>query len=115
MATNPEQTTEEVVTTKEQKQALKQEEKERKAQEKAQEKERLAKAKAKAKKEKGPNKLVKKFKEMFSELKKVSWPNFKTVVKATGVIIAVVLVFTVALFGIETVLGLLYNLFTKNL
>ena len=52
---------------------------------------------------------------MGSELKKVTWPNFKTVVKSTGVIIAVVLVFTVVLFGIETVLGLLFDLFTKNL
>ncbi len=111
MESNQEQTTEKTLTSKEQKQALKQAEKERKAQEK----EKAKKQKAKAKKEKGPNKLGKKFKEMGSELKKVSWPSFKTVVKSTGVIIAVVLTFTVVLFGIETVLGLLYNMFTKNL
>jgi len=111
MENNQEQTTEKTLTPKEQKLALKQAEKERKAAEKA----KADKAKAKAKKEKGPNKMVKKFKEMGSELKKVTWPSFKTVVKSTGVIIAVVLVFTVALFGIETVLGLLFNLFTKNL
>ena len=51
----------------------------------------------------------------WAELKKVTWPSFKTVVKSTGVIIAVVLVFTVALFGIETLLGLLFDLFTKSL
>ena len=56
-----------------------------------------------------------KIKETWSELKKVTWPSFKTVVKSTGVIIAVVLVFTVALFGIDTVLGLIFKAFTKSL
>ncbi len=111
MENNQELTTEKTLTSKEQKQALKQAEKERKAQEK----EKLKKKKAKAKKEKGPNKLVKKTKELGSELKKVTWPSFKTVVKSTGVIIAVVLVFTVALFGIDTVLGLIFKAFTKSL
>lgn len=115
MANNQEQTTEKALSEKEQKRALKQAEKEQKLAEKNAAKEKAKKQKEKAKKEKGPNKLVKKFKEMNSELKKVTWPSFKTVVKSTGVIIAVVLVFTVALFGIETVLGLLFNLFTKNL
>ena len=109
------QTTEKALSEKEQKRALKQAEKEQKLAQKEADKEKVKKAKAKAKKEKGPNKLIKKFKETSSELKKVTWPSFKTVVKSTGTIIAIVLVFTVVLFGIETVLGLLYNLFTKNL
>ena len=111
MENNQGQTTEKTLTPKEQKLAEKQALQAKKAEEKA----KKQKAKAKAKKEKGPNKLIKKAKEMGSELKKVTWPSFKTVVKSTGVIIAVVLVFTVALFGIETLLGLLFDLFTKNL
>ncbi|MBP5307521.1 MAG: preprotein translocase subunit SecE [Clostridia bacterium] len=38
-----------------------------------------------------------KIKEVFSELKKVTWPTFGKVVKQTGVVIAVVLVFLVAI------------------
>ena len=64
----------------------------------------------KAKKEKKPG-LFKKLKEAWSELKKVTWPTFSNVVKKTGVVILVVLIFTVVLFGIDYLLGLLYNLF----
>lgn len=66
------------------------------------------------KKEKKPG-LGKRLKETVSELKKVSWPSFGTVVKKTGIVLAVVLFFTVVLFGFDYVLGLLYNLFTSNL
>ena len=38
-----------------------------------------------------------KIKEVFSELKKVTWPSFGKVVKQTGVVIAVVLVFLIAI------------------
>jgi len=64
----------------------------------------------KVKKEKKPG-LFKKLKEAWSELKKVTWPTFANVVKKTGVVILVVLMFTVVLFGIDYLLGLLYNLF----
>ena len=57
--------------------------------------------------------LGKKVKEIFSELKKVSWPSFKSVVKNTGVVIVVVLVFTVVLFGIDRGLAALYNLIPR--
>ncbi len=69
-----------------------------------------AKAKNKKKEKKGPNKIVTKTKETWSELKKVSWPSFKTVLKNTGVVITVVVVFTLVLFGIDSLLSLLYNL-----
>lgn len=69
-----------------------------------------AKAKNKKKEKKGPNKLVTKAKETWSELKKVSWPSFKTVVKNTGVVISVVVVFTLVLFGIDRLLSFLYTL-----
>lgn len=46
------------------------------------------------------------FKEAFSELKKVSWPNFKTVLKNTLVVLGVVAVFLVVLLGFDLLLGL---------
>lgn len=42
-------------------------------------------------------KLGRKFKEMFSELKQVSWPTLPKVIKQTGVVILVVLVFLVCI------------------
>lgn len=52
-----------------------------------------------------------KCKEVFSELKKVTWPSFGKVVKQTGVVIAVVAVFLVAItlmdWGLSAVLNLL--------
>lgn len=87
---------------------------ENKKQEKVQDKNKNDKnKKQKGKKEKGPNVVVKKSKETFSELKKVSWPSFKTVVKNTGVVIVVVLLFTVVLFGIDRGLAALYNLIPR--
>ncbi len=62
--------------------------------------ERPAKADRPAKKDKDkkPNIFVRmgrKLKETFMELKNVSWPSFGKALKATGVVIVVVLVFTV--------------------
>lgn len=72
------------------------------------------KSKTSAKK---PNVFVRmgrKCKEVFSELKKVTWPSFGKVVKSTGVVIAVVLsflvVFTAINFGLNELLGLITNL-----
>ena len=52
-----------------------------------------------------------KIKEVFSELKKVTWPSFGKVVKQTGVVIAVVAIFLVAItlmdLGLTAVLDLL--------
>lgn len=59
---------------------------------------------------KGPNKLVTKTKETVSELKKVSWPSFKTVCKNTGIVISVVVICALVLFGIDRLLGFLYTL-----
>ena len=38
---------------------------------------------------------------MWSELKKVTWPGFSKVVKQTGIVLGVVLVFLVVLTGID--------------
>lgn len=72
------------------------------------------KAKAKDKK---PNIFVRmgrKLKETFSELKRVTWPTFGQAVKATGVVIVVVLIFTVLVtgvnFGFSKLLELMTNL-----
>ncbi len=75
---------------------------------------KAGKAKQK-KKEKKPSKIAKKVRETNSELKKVTWPSFATVVKKTGVVIAVVIIFTVILFGIDRLLSLLFNWFTSSL
>ena len=48
-----------------------------------------------------PNKFVKSLKDTGNELKKVTWPGFKQVVKQTGIVLAVVLIFAVVLFGFE--------------
>lgn len=61
------------------------------------------------KKEKKSRGIGKFFKEMFSELKKVTWPTFGEVVKKTSIVIAVVLVFGVVLFGFDRLLSLLFN------
>ncbi len=66
---------------------------------------------------KKPNIFVRmgrKCKEVFSELKKVTWPSFGKVIKSTGVVIAVVLsflvVFTAVNFGLNELLGLITSL-----
>ena len=45
-----------------------------------------------------------------SELKKVTWPTFGEVVKKTGVVLAVVIIFAVVIFGIDALLGYLSGL-----
>lgn len=64
---------------------------------------------------KKPNIFVRfgrKMKEIFSELKRVTWPTFPKVVKATCVVLVVVLVFTVVVTGINQGLQALLNLVT---
>ena len=67
-----------------------------------------------SKKHKNKNSDKKSFKkrcsEIVSELKKVSWPSFKTVVKSTGVVIVVVVICAALLLGIENLFSLLYGL-----
>ena len=61
----------------------------------------VAKDKKKKDKVKKPNKVAKALKDTGNELKKVSWPGFKQVVKQTGIVLAFVLVFAVVLFGFD--------------
>ncbi|MBR5192312.1 MAG: preprotein translocase subunit SecE [Clostridia bacterium] len=43
-----------------------------------------------------------KIKDVFSELKKVNWPTFSKVVKQTGIVLAVVLLFLVIITAFDT-------------
>ena len=55
-------------------------------------------------KNKKPNVFVRmgrKLKETFSELKRVTWPTFGKALKATGVVIVIVLIFTVIVTGVN--------------
>ena len=61
----------------------------------------VAKNKKKKDKAKKPSKIAKSLKDTGNELKKVSWPGFKQVVKQTGIVLVFVLVFAVVLFGFE--------------
>lgn len=54
------------------------------------------------------------FVKSWSELKKVSWPSFKTVAKNTGIVLLVVLFFGVIIFGFDELIGLLLSLLNKG-
>ena len=67
-------------------------------------------------KQKNPNIFVRmgrKLKEVFSEIKKVTWPTFDKVVKQTGVVIGVVLLFFVVILLMDLGLGQLLTLLTS--
>lgn len=64
-----------------------------------------SKEKAKKSKVKKPNRVVKYFRELKSELKKVVWPSKKQVVNNTGVVLAVMILVGLFLTGIDTGLG----------
>ena len=66
-------------------------------------------------KNKKPNLFVRigrKLKEVFSEIKKVSWPSFSKVLKQTGVVIGVVVIFTIFIILVDLGLGELIKLLT---
>ena len=51
-----------------------------------------------------------KFKETFSELKRVTWPSFTTVLKTTGLVLVIVLVFLLIIAGVDALLNVLLGL-----
>ncbi|MCQ2399857.1 MAG: preprotein translocase subunit SecE [Clostridia bacterium] len=59
------------------------------------------------------SKIGKKMKEVFSEIKLVSWPTFGKVVKQTGVVLLVVIVFLVCIAVFDYPLTLLLKLLSK--
>ena len=70
------------------------------------------KKQSKSKKDNIFKKIGRKFKEVFSELKKVTWPDFKTVVKQTSVVLGVVVLFLVVITLMDFGLGELFKLVT---
>ncbi len=77
--------------------------------------------KDKPEKEKKPGifaRIGKWFKEMKSELKKVQWPSFRTVMKNTGVVIVCVIIVGVFIWGFDllasNVVGALLRLAGKG-
>ena len=51
-----------------------------------------------------------KIKEVFSELKRVTWPSFTTVLKTTGVVLVIVFVFLAVVTGVDARLRFLLKL-----
>lgn len=67
-------------------------------------------------KDKKPNifvRLGRKLKETFGELKRVTWPTFGQAVKATCVVLVIVLIFMVLVTGVNYGLRELLKLITK--
>ena len=54
------------------------------------------------------------FVKSWSELKKVTWPNFKTVLKNTGIVLLVVLFFSIIVFGCDYLFVGLLNLISTG-
>ena len=113
------ETTSVIMTPKE----LRKLEKERAKQAKRLQKEqaKVANEKSKEKKEKKPFFLVRFFKWMargivsvFSELKKVHWPTFKQVMKSTGIVLGIVILFGIILLGMWILFGLLHYLLVNG-
>ena len=76
----------------------------------------VEKKSAKKEKDKKPNIFVRigrKFKETFSELKRVTWPTFPQALKATGVVIVIVLIFLVVVTGVNYGFSELLKLLTE--
>lgn len=55
-----------------------------------------------------------KIKETFSELKRVTWPKFGTVVKTTGVVLVIVLAFLIVVTAVDFGLSELLKLLTST-
>ncbi len=54
------------------------------------------------------------FVKSWSELKKVTWPSFKTVLKNTGIVLLVVLFFAIIIFGFDSLFGWLIKLISPK-
>lgn len=110
-----------IMTPKELRKAEKARIKAEKLQKKEQKKAAAAKTKGKDDKEKKPFFLVRFFKwigrsigNMFSELRKVHWPTFKQVMKATGIVLGIVILFGLFLLGIWILFGLFHYLLVNG-
>ncbi|MCH5351402.1 MAG: preprotein translocase subunit SecE [Clostridiales bacterium] len=68
-----------------------------------------------AKKKKEPGKVRRWFKDFFSELKKVTWPSFSKVLKQTGTVLLVTVIFLLVLMAFDSLFGWLYRLGISNI
>ncbi len=68
------------------------------------------KAKAKAKGIKKPNRVVKYFRDLKSEFKKVVWPSKQKVINNTAVVVVAMCVCGIAIWGIDSGLAALLKL-----
>ena len=59
--------------------------------------------------------LWQRLRDVFGELKKVRWPTFSQTVAKTGVVLGVVILFSIIVFGIDQGLGQLFRLLTRPL
>ena len=69
--------------------------------------------KAKNKKPNWFKRVGAKHKETFSEIKRVTWPKFTTVLKTTGVVLVIVAAFLLIVTGVDLGLMKLLGLLTK--
>ena len=81
----------------------------------AQKQKEVKKAKKKDKKPGFFKKLGLKIKDVFSELKRVNWPSFGKVVKQTGIVIVVVVIFLVVITAFDYGLLNLLKLISPNI
>ena len=63
--------------------------------------------------EKKENAIVKYFKGVKSEFKKVTWPSFKQIVNNTSTVIISVVLVGLFIFVLDTIFGAILNLFIK--
>jgi len=83
-------------------------------------KEKRVKDKEKAREERAQRpglfrRMIRGIRNIGAELKKVTWPTFAKTVAKTGVVMAVVAVFSLVIFGMDQGLSQLYQLLTRNL
>ena len=71
------------------------------------------KVQPKTKKDNFFKRIGRKLKEVFSEIKKVSWPSFDKIVKQTAVVLGVVLMFMIVITLMDLGLGALLQLLTN--
>ncbi|MCH5162195.1 MAG: preprotein translocase subunit SecE [Clostridiales bacterium] len=69
----------------------------------------------KEKKKKEPGKVRRWFKDFFSELKKVTWPTFSKVVKNTGIVLLITVIFLLVLMLFDFALGEFHGYLIGNI
>ena len=71
-------------------------------------------AKSTQKAAKKPNRILKYFKDLISEGKKISWPTPKQVFNNTVVVIVCIVIVGLIIWGVDALLALILNLLLKN-